>query len=77
MMNKQPIDLRPVSLSDRQLRLVMNASKAVPIQRRQEFLESVAKHLTSEPTNAAITAVVNAQSDRLPRIFLCDSKPDK
>ncbi len=75
-MNKQTIHARPLSLSDRQLRLVLNASKAVPIQQRESFLQKVVAHLSAEPTDDAVTAALNAQLDRLPRYFLCDSKPE-
>ncbi len=76
-MIKQTKHSRPGSLSDRQLRLVLNASKAVPIQQRESFLQKVVDHLSAEPTDAAVIAALNAQLDRLPRFFLCDAKPDK
>ncbi len=76
-MIKQSMYSRPVSLSDRQLRLVLNASKAVPIERRELFLQKVTSHLSADPTDDAVVAALNAQLDALPRYFLCDSKPDK
>jgi hypothetical protein len=56
---------RLLSLSDRQLRLVTNAAKAVPQERRDSFLREVAAHLTSEPSDAAVLAALNVQLDRL------------
>jgi hypothetical protein len=60
----QPFN-RPLSLSDRQLRLVTAAAKAVPQSRRDSFLKEVARHLTSEPSDAAVLAALNVQLDRL------------
>jgi hypothetical protein len=65
---------RPLSLSDRQLHLLQSAAKGVPVARRELFLQSVARHLTAEPTDEAVIAALNAQLDRLPRFFSCDSK---
>jgi hypothetical protein len=48
--------MKPLSLSDRQLRLVQTAAKAVPVSRRDEFLQKLAAHLTSEPSDAAVQA---------------------
>jgi hypothetical protein len=56
---------RPLSLTDRQMRLVQNAAKAVPVDRRDEFLQRLAKHLTPEPSDAAVVAALNAQLDAL------------
>jgi hypothetical protein len=64
----------PIGLTDRQLRLVETAARAVPVRRRDEFLQAVAKHLTSEPSDAAVAAAVNAQHDRTSHHFLLDSK---
>jgi hypothetical protein len=64
----------PLSLFDRQLQLLQNAAKAVPPERRELLLLSVSKRLTSEPTDSAVIAALNAQLDRLPRFLSCDSK---
>jgi hypothetical protein len=64
---------KPLSLTDRQLGLVQAAAKAVPVQRRDAFLQSVAKQLAAEPTDQAVMAAVNAQMDRISN-YLCDSK---
>jgi hypothetical protein len=64
--------MKPLSLSDRQLALVTAAAKAVPVRQRSEFLQAVARHLTSQPSDAAVQSAVNAQLDALPR-YLCDS----
>jgi hypothetical protein len=63
---------RPLSLSDRQLRLVTNAAKAVPLARRDDFLRQVAAHLTSEPSDIAVEAALNAQLDRIATFLICD-----
>jgi hypothetical protein len=63
----------PLALTDRQMRLVRHAAQAVPVQRRAEFLQRLAAHLTSRPTDAAVQAALNAQLDALHHTFLCDS----
>jgi len=68
--------MKPLALSDRQLQLVTSAAKAVPVRQRSDFLQAIANHLASEPTDAAVLAVVNSQLDLLPR-FLCDSATTK
>jgi hypothetical protein len=66
---------KPLSLSDRQMRLLQTAAKAVPLRQRSEFLEKVANHLGGpEVSDAAVQAALNAQLDRLP-VFLTDSAP--
>jgi hypothetical protein len=66
---------KPLALTDRQLRLVQMAACAVPVPKRDEFLQKVAKHLTSDPSDAAVAAVVNAMLDRITsHHFLFDSK---
>jgi hypothetical protein len=55
----------PIGLTDCQLRLVESAAKAVPVRKRSEFLQQVAKHLTAEPSDAAVAAVINAMMDRI------------
>jgi hypothetical protein len=67
--------MKALSLSDRQLRLVQNAAKAIPANRRDEFLQKLAAHLTSDPSDAAVQAALNAQLDRLPAYYFTDSKP--
>jgi hypothetical protein len=63
-----------LSLSDRQLRLIQTAARAVPVERRDLFLQNVAKHLTSEPTDSAVIAALNAALDRLPRFSHATAK---
>jgi hypothetical protein len=65
---------KPLSLSDRQLRLVQQAAKAVPVNRRDDFLQKLAAHLTSEPSDAAVQAALNAQMDRIGHRDLRDCK---
>lgn len=69
----KPFTPRPLSLSDRQLWLVTKAAKAVPVSHRDHFLQQVAAHLASEPSDDAVQAALNAQLDRLSIILLCDS----
>ena len=68
--------MKPLALTDRQLRLVQAAAKAVPAQRRDEFLQRLAAQLTSQPSDAAVQAALNAQLDALTHVFLCDSAPN-
>ena len=66
----------PLSLSDLQLRLVRNAASAVPLAQCDGFLQSVASHLTGEPSNDAVQAAVNIALNRTP-VFLCDTQQQK
>jgi hypothetical protein len=63
---------KALSLSDRQLRLLQDAARAVPPRQREQFLQKVANHLAEEPSDSAVIAAINAQLDRLP-VFLTDS----
>jgi hypothetical protein len=65
---------KALSLSDRQLRLLQDAARAVPPRQREQFLQKVANHLAEEPSDSAVIAAINAQLDRLP-VFLTDSAP--
>jgi hypothetical protein len=65
---------KPLSLSDRQLKLIKDAARAVPLARRDEFLQRVARYLTHEPTYTAVIAAVNAQLDLISHHFLCDTQ---
>jgi hypothetical protein len=67
------ITSKPLSLTDRQLRYLQNAARAVPVRQRDAFLQSVAKHLASEPSDLAVMACVNAMLDRTSHHFLNDS----
>lgn len=64
----------PLSLSDQQLRMIRAAAAALPVSARDEFLQSVARHLAGEPSDTAITQAINITLDRTP-VFLCDSSP--
>lgn len=65
---------KPLALTDHQLRLVTDAAKAVPVNRRDEFLQRLARHLTHKPSDAAVLAALNAQLDALTtHVFMCDS----
>jgi hypothetical protein len=55
----------PLSLTDRQMRLVTSAARAVPVSRRDEFLRRLALHLAPQPSNSAVQAALNAQLDSL------------
>jgi hypothetical protein len=60
---------RPLALTDRQMRFVTSAAKAVPIKRRNEFLQGLARHLTPAPSDAAVQAALNVQMDLLATQF--------
>jgi hypothetical protein len=64
----------PLSLSDRQLRMIRAAAAALPVSARDEFLQSVARYLAGEPSNTAITQAINVVLDRVP-VFLTDAQP--
>ena len=64
---------KPLSLTDRQLRLVQTAARAVPVAQRDTFLRKVAAHLTSEPSDHAVQSAVNSQLDLIQHHFLNDS----
>jgi hypothetical protein len=66
--------VKPLSFSDRQLRLLTEAAKALPVHRREMFLQQVAAHLAAEPTDQAVQVALKAQLDRLPHSFLCDTQ---
>jgi hypothetical protein len=68
---------KPLALTDRQLRLVQTAARAVPVAQRDTFLREVAAHLTSEPSDAAVQGAINAQLDRIGHHFLADSEYSK
>ena len=65
---------RPLSITDNQLRLIKHAAASLPVDARDHFLQTVAAHLTGEPSDHAVFAAVQAALDRTP-VFLCDAKP--
>jgi hypothetical protein len=69
---------RPLSLTDRQMLLLRQATGSLPPQARDEFLRSVARHLGSDPTDHAVSAAIDAELslNRLP-VFLSDGKLTK
>jgi hypothetical protein len=74
MYQKTEAAVKPLSLSDCQLRFLIEAAKAVPVHRREAFLQQVAAHLAAEPTDQAVQAALNAQLDRLSHSFRCDTQ---
>ncbi len=67
----QPRPIRPLSLTDRQMRLVQSAAASVPVDQRDAFLQSVARRLCAEPSDVAVSIAVNAALDLVPsRLFL-------
>ena len=60
------MDQKPIGLTDRQLRLLQSAVRSVPQKQREKFVTDVAKHLSSEPSDAAVQSAINAMLDRLP-----------
>jgi hypothetical protein len=65
MINGFDIGSRPIGLTDRQVRFLEKAIRAVPPRQREHFMAAVAKHLLPEPSDAALAAAVNAQMDLL------------
>jgi hypothetical protein len=65
---------RPLALSDHQMSLVRRAAAAQPVNARDGFLQDVARRLADEPSDAAVSAAIDAELalNRLPT-FLCDS----
>lgn len=61
--------MRLLSLTDRQLQLVKNAARAMPVNARDGFLQDVARRLAHEPSDAAVMQAINSVFDRIP-IFL-------
>jgi uncharacterized protein (DUF1778 family) len=57
---------QPLGLSDFQIELVKRAAKAVPIEKRDEFLLSAPRHLAPEPSDFAVSVAVNRALDILP-----------
>jgi hypothetical protein len=59
---------RPLALTTKQLALVAEAASALPPAARDGFLQGVAEHLGSEPTDVAVqTAIdIQLQLNRLP-----------
>jgi hypothetical protein len=64
---------RPLSLSDSQLRLIRHAAASLPVDARDNFLKTVAAHLTGEPSDHAVQAATTAALGRVP-VFMCDAK---
>ena len=67
---------RPISLSDNQMRLIEHAARSLPVRARDGFLQTVAAHLTGEPSDHAVQSAITAALDRTP-VFLNDSAPMK
>ena len=58
MNNGFDITSRPIGLSDRQMRFLENAMRAVPPRQRESFMQKVAAHLSASPSDDAL-AVCN------------------
>ena len=54
---------RALALSDKQLALLQRAAAALPVGERDHFLQSVAAHLSGQPTDDAVIAAINAAVD--------------
>jgi hypothetical protein len=54
---------RALALSDKQLALLQRAAASLPVGERHYFLQSVAAHLSGQPTDDAVTAAINAALD--------------
>jgi hypothetical protein len=64
---------RPLSITDNQLRLIRNAAASLPVDARDNFLQTVAAHLADQPSDHAVQAAVQAALGRVP-VFMCDAK---
>jgi hypothetical protein len=58
--------INPKALTARQLRLLEKIARAVPTSKRGNFLKQVFGHLAHEPSDAAVSAVINAQLNLIP-----------
>ena len=54
---------RALALSDKQLALLQRAAASLPVGERDHFLQSVAAHLSGQPTDDAVIAAINAALD--------------
>lgn len=57
--------VNPIGLTDRQLRLVYRAVKAVPPRKRGALLAGLFQNLAHEPSDAAVEAMLNVQLNLL------------
>ena len=57
---------QPLALTEHQLACVRRAAKTVPVERRDEFLRSVAKRLATEPSDGAVSQAINRTLDLTP-----------
>ena len=53
---------RALALSDKQLALLQRAAASLPVGERNHFLQSVAAHLSGQPTDDAVIAAIDAAS---------------
>ena len=60
-------------LTDKQRRLVRTATRAVPPAKRDEFMQKVSQHLTDNPSDHAVSAVVNHQLNLLLHVYMTDA----
>ena len=54
---------RALALCDKQLALLQRAAASLPVGERDPFLQSVAVHLSGQPTDDAVIAAINAALD--------------
>jgi hypothetical protein len=54
---------RALALSDKQRALLQRAAASLPVEERDHFLQSVATHLSGQPTDDAVIAAINAALD--------------
>lgn len=57
---------QPLGLSDFQIEFVKRAAKAVPVDKRDQFLLSVARHLAPLPSDSAVSEAVNRALNVMP-----------
>lgn len=64
---------RALGLDERQMRMIMDVARSLPVARRDEFLRDISAHLGEAPTMLAIEAAIGAFFERTPA-FSCDAK---
>jgi hypothetical protein len=66
--------MKPLALTDNQMRLIRHAAASLRPDLRDGFLQTVAAHLTATPSDHAVQAAVNIALGRMPvSVFMCDS----
>jgi len=66
--------MNPLALTDHQMSMVRHAARALRPPQRDDFLQSVARHLAAQPSDSAVQAAISITLGRMPvSVFMCDS----